>query len=115
MQNIQSPSHLPAHRLGFVSTRFDGTDAVSLETRKWSQVLERLGYSIDIKPNGFRAVEFNGFVTDKTVQQVQKVLQDREFAEEMTEHNYELGKQFYSFTVLEQHLRVLLHSCFSRL
>ena len=72
-------------------------------------------YSIDIKPKGFRAVEFNGFVTDKTVQQVQKVLQDREFAKEMTEHNYELGKQFYSFTVLEQHLRVLLHSCFSRI
>ncbi len=72
-------------------------------------------YSIDIKPKGFQAVEFNGFVTDKTVQQVQKVLQDREFAEEMTEHNYELGKQFYSFMVLEQHLRVLLHSCFSRI
>lgn len=72
-------------------------------------------YSIDIKPKGFRAVEFTGFVTDKTVEHVQKVLQDHEFAEEMTDHNYNLGKQFYSFTVLEQHLRVLLHSCFSRI
>ena len=71
-------------------------------------------YSIDIKPKGFRAVEFNGFVTDETVEHVEKVLQDRESAQEMTEHNYELGKQFYSFTVLEHHLRVLLHSCFSR-
>jgi mannosylglucosylglycerate synthase len=71
-------------------------------------------YSIDIKPKGFQAVEFTGFVTDETVKHVQKVLSDRELAEEMTEHNYKLGKQFYSFTVLEQQLRVLLHSCFSR-
>lgn len=44
-------------------------------------------YSIDIKPKGFQTVEFTGFVTEKTVEHVQKVLQDREFAEEMTEHN----------------------------
>lgn len=32
-------------RIGFVSTRIAGTDGVSLETYKWSQVLERNGYS----------------------------------------------------------------------
>lgn len=46
MQNISNPAHVPSHRLGFVSTRFDGTDGVSLETRKWAQVLERLGQSV---------------------------------------------------------------------
>jgi mannosylglucosylglycerate synthase len=71
-------------------------------------------YSIDIKPKGFRTVEFTGFVTDETVKHVQRILRDREFAEEMTEHNYQLGKQYFSFTVLEQQLRILLHSCFSR-
>src|SRR5215216_6080022 len=71
-------------------------------------------YSIDIKPKGFQAVEFTGFVNDETVKHVQKILHDSEFAQEMTEHNYKLGTQYYSFTVLEQHLRVLLHSCFSR-
>jgi mannosylglucosylglycerate synthase len=71
-------------------------------------------YSIDIKPKGFQAVEFNGFITDETIKQVQKILSDRKFVEETTEHNYELGKQFYSFTVLERQLQVLLHSCFSR-
>jgi len=30
--------------LGFVSTRLAGTDGVSLETRKWSEVLQREGY-----------------------------------------------------------------------
>ncbi|MDR2068511.1 MAG: glycosyltransferase family 4 protein [Spirochaetaceae bacterium] len=31
-------------RIGFVSTRFQGTDGVSLETVKWRQVLEKMGY-----------------------------------------------------------------------
>ncbi len=31
-------------RIGFVATRLAGTDGVSLETRKWAQVLERNGY-----------------------------------------------------------------------
>src|SRR6185369_12868180 len=46
MNNMQSPPHLSNHRIGFVSTRFDGTDGVSLETRKWAQVLERIGQSV---------------------------------------------------------------------
>jgi mannosylglucosylglycerate synthase len=71
-------------------------------------------YSIDIKPKGFKTAEFSGFVNDETATQVRKILKDRKFAEEMTEHNYKLGKRFYSFTVLEQQLRILLHSCFSR-
>src|SRR5215216_681771 len=71
-------------------------------------------YSIDIKPKGFKAAEFKGFINNKTIEHVQKIISDRKFAEEMTEHNYNLGKQFYSFTVLERQLQVLLHSCFSR-
>jgi mannosylglucosylglycerate synthase len=31
-------------RIGFVSTRFAGTDGVSLETRKWADILEGLGH-----------------------------------------------------------------------
>jgi glycosyltransferase involved in cell wall biosynthesis len=30
--------------IGFVSTRFQGTDGVSLETEKWCEVLRRMGY-----------------------------------------------------------------------
>jgi mannosylglucosylglycerate synthase len=33
------------HRIGFISTRFEGTDGVSLETLKWAQVLELLGHT----------------------------------------------------------------------
>ncbi|GHV74430.1 glycosyl transferase [Spirochaetia bacterium] len=32
------------HNIGFVSTRFQGTDGVSLETGKWRSVLEKMGY-----------------------------------------------------------------------
>ena len=34
----------PSHHIGFISTRFAGTDGVSLETRKWATVFERLGH-----------------------------------------------------------------------
>ena len=33
------------HNVGFVSTRFAGTDGVSLETAKWADVFERVGFS----------------------------------------------------------------------
>jgi glycosyltransferase involved in cell wall biosynthesis len=32
-------------RIGFISTRFHGTDGVTLETRKWAQILEGMGHS----------------------------------------------------------------------
>ena len=70
-------------------------------------------YAIDIKPKGFQAVEFNGFITDETIKHVRKTLKDPKSAEEMTEHNYALAKEFYSFAILERQLQVLLDSCFS--
>jgi glycosyltransferase involved in cell wall biosynthesis len=39
-----SPFSQPSH-IGFISTRFAGTDGVSLETSKWAQVLEQLGHT----------------------------------------------------------------------
>jgi glycosyltransferase involved in cell wall biosynthesis len=33
------------HNVGFVSTRFAGTDGVSLETAKWADVFERVGFA----------------------------------------------------------------------
>jgi mannosylglucosylglycerate synthase len=32
-------------RIGFISTRFQGTDGVTLEARKWAQILEGMGHS----------------------------------------------------------------------
>jgi glycosyltransferase involved in cell wall biosynthesis len=33
-------------RIGFISTRFQGTDGVTLEARKWASILEGMGHSI---------------------------------------------------------------------
>jgi glycosyltransferase involved in cell wall biosynthesis len=65
-------------------------------------------YGIDIKPKGFRAIELNGFITEEAVAEVEKVLQTPALAEEMAEHNFQLGKRFYSLSFLEHQLRDLL-------
>lgn len=36
---------MTSRNIGFISTRFAGTDGVSLETSKWAAVLERLGHT----------------------------------------------------------------------
>src|SRR5574341_260611 len=46
MNNMQSSLDSSSHRLGFVSTRFNSTDGVSLETRKWAHVLQGLGQTV---------------------------------------------------------------------
>ncbi len=67
-------------------------------------------YAIDIKPKGFRAVELDGFITDEAVAEVVRVLKTPKIAAEMTEHNYQLAKRFYSFAFLEHQLEGLLQS-----
>jgi mannosylglucosylglycerate synthase len=69
-------------------------------------------YALDIRPKGFRTIEFDGYITDRTVQQVREILLKPELAKDMTEHNYQLAKRFFSFSVLERQLRILLQACF---
>ncbi|NMC79200.1 MAG: glycosyltransferase family 1 protein, partial [Chloroflexi bacterium] len=42
----------------------------------------------------------------------QKALEDKQWVHEMVEQNYDLGRRFYSFAVLERRLRVLVAECF---
>ncbi len=69
-------------------------------------------YSIDIKPKGFRAIEFDGFIDDESVETTRKVLDDPHLRQEMAEHNYQLARRHYSYAVLEHHLRTLLVESF---
>jgi glycosyltransferase involved in cell wall biosynthesis len=62
----------------------------------------------DIKPKGFRVIGFEDFITEDTVQQALAVLGDPSLAAEMTEHNYELGRRYYSYRVLERRLAALI-------
>jgi glycosyltransferase involved in cell wall biosynthesis len=69
-------------------------------------------YSTDINPKGFKAIEFDGFITEDTVQQVRAVLTNPDLARSITEHNYNLAKKFFSFGALRQQLEALLVSFF---
>ncbi|MFO1448947.1 MAG: glycosyltransferase family 4 protein [Opitutaceae bacterium] len=43
--NRPFPSTNTSHRIGFISTRFHGTDGVTLEARKWAQLFSEMGHS----------------------------------------------------------------------
>ncbi|MEA3375054.1 MAG: glycosyltransferase family 1 protein, partial [Chloroflexota bacterium] len=65
-------------------------------------------FRIDIQPKGFEVVAFDGFVTQDTVQQAEAVLRNPALRADMTDRNYELGRRYYSYRVLERALSALL-------
>ena len=69
-------------------------------------------YATDIRPKGFRVIEFDGYITDETVWWTQRLLEDAAMTGEMTEHNYQLARRHYSYAVLRRHLRELLANVF---
>jgi glycosyltransferase involved in cell wall biosynthesis len=69
-------------------------------------------YATDIKPKGFRVVEFDGFVSDDTVAGALDVLQGRAPVEEMVAHNYAVARQHFSYSVLRRRLRSILADFF---
>ncbi|MCK4553781.1 glycosyltransferase family 1 protein, partial [Candidatus Parcubacteria bacterium] len=62
----------------------------------------------DIKPHGFKVIGFNDFITEDTVAKAQEVLLNPKLAKEWCEYNFELGKEFYSFSVLRRKLNTLI-------
>jgi len=69
-------------------------------------------YSIDIEPKGFKVVELDDYVTSQAVKQTRALLGDPEKIKEVTEHNYKIAQQYYSYSTLKQKLRMLLSNCF---
>ncbi len=69
-------------------------------------------YSTDIRPKGFKVIEFDDFVTDETVQQTLEVLDNPRLQEEMVETNYKLALHYYSYTMLHHKLQVELDVAF---
>jgi glycosyltransferase involved in cell wall biosynthesis len=68
-------------------------------------------YSIfitDIEPKGFKVIAMDGFLTRNVLEQVRRVIADRAYREEMVGHNFELGKKFFSYSVLRRKLRSLI-------
>lgn len=65
-------------------------------------------YETDIKNHGFKTIEFDGFITKDIVAQIEEVLQNPKLAKKMAEHNYELAKKHYSYSVLKQKLDIMM-------
>ncbi|HVN53659.1 MAG TPA: glycosyltransferase family 4 protein [Anaerolineaceae bacterium] len=69
-------------------------------------------YNIDIKPKGFRVIEFDSYITDQTVEHTRRLLEEPALREENAEYNYNLARRYYSYTTLERSLHTLLSQCF---
>jgi len=68
-------------------------------------------YSIfvaDIEPKGFEVIKMDGFLTREVVDDVRRVLDDDEYRNQMVDHNFELCKAFFSYSVLRRRLRTLI-------
>jgi glycosyltransferase involved in cell wall biosynthesis len=62
----------------------------------------------DIEPKGFQVVTMNGFLTRSVLEQVNRVIDDQEYRQQMVDQNFQLGKQFFSYSVLRRKLRSLI-------
>jgi hypothetical protein len=90
----------------------EGFGNAFLETLYYSKPIVMCIYEIfkrDIEPKGFKVVGFKDFVTDEAVHRARVILEDSNVVAEMTAHNYELGRRYYSYHVLRNSLAVLLN------
>lgn len=69
-------------------------------------------YEVDIKPKGFKVVEFDGFITEECVERTRQVLNDGAVVQEMVEQNYQIARHHYSYRILERHIHSLITELF---
>ncbi len=90
---------------------FEGFGNAFLEAIYFRKPIVVNNYSIyhkDIKPKGFQVIEIDGYVTEEAVQKTRWVLTDERLCKRMVETNYKLGKQFFSFAVLQRQLEIII-------
>jgi glycosyltransferase involved in cell wall biosynthesis len=63
---------------------------------------------VDIKPKGFSAIELDGYVTDAAVRKTRQILKDPELRKKMVDQNYEIAKEFFSYSILQRRLKNFL-------
>ena len=69
-------------------------------------------YEIDIKPHGFRVVEFDNYVSRSTIVEARRLLEEPDLAAKWADANYARALRHFSFAVLERRLAALLAECF---
>jgi len=65
-------------------------------------------YVADIAPLGFDFVEVDGWITDESVSDVRRLLDDPSRRQAMVDTNYELARRYFSYDVLARKLEELL-------
>jgi len=65
-------------------------------------------YMKDIKPKGFSVVELDGYVTDAAVRKTRQILTDSELRKKMVDQNYEIAKEFFSYSGLRRRIKSFL-------
>ncbi|MBF9016482.1 MULTISPECIES: glycosyltransferase family 4 protein [unclassified Oceanispirochaeta] len=71
-------------------------------------------YSTDIKPKGFEVVEIDDFITDKTIEEVQFLLDNPKEVERITEKNYQLALKYYGYNTVDMKLSSLLANIYGK-
>lgn len=69
-------------------------------------------YEVDLRPRGFRVVWFDEFIDEATIHQARRLLDEPATAAAWADRNYEVGRRYFSYAVLERHLAGLLVECF---
>jgi glycosyltransferase involved in cell wall biosynthesis len=69
-------------------------------------------FATDIKPKGFKVIEFDDYITEKTVQDTLRILDDASYREELSDLNYALALRYFSYKVLRNKLMMLLTNAF---
>jgi glycosyltransferase involved in cell wall biosynthesis len=90
---------------------FEGFGNAFLEAVYFRKPIVVNAYSIytkDIKPKGFSVIEIDGFVTSEAVEKTRQVLDDPQLCQTMVDHNYQLGLQYFSYSVLHRGLKGFL-------
>lgn len=65
-------------------------------------------YEADIEPLGFDVAAFSQFITEKTLDDVRAILDDRAAFAVRAEKNYKLGARYLSYEMFEEKLELIL-------
>jgi glycosyltransferase involved in cell wall biosynthesis len=69
-------------------------------------------YATDIRPKGFKVIEFDEYITEKTIQDTLRILDDPEHRAQLCRSNYALALRHFSYQVLRSKFSVLLANAF---
>ena len=67
-------------------------------------------YIEDIEPKGFKVASLDGFVTPEVVEESRRYIEDKDYAAEHVEHNFELGLKHFSYRILRTKMSYLLQN-----